>query len=485
METRLYEASMEGSVSALNSLIHDDPLILSKISLTKFSETPLHIAALLGHLDFCKALLSYNFQAPKLVLELDSLKRSPLHLASAAGHAEIVQVLLQENESKSLCLLRDQEERIPLHYAAMRGRVDTIKLLINAQPEYVFEKLDEGETVLHLCVQYNHLEALKLLVESVGYENREFHNMKDLNGGNTILHLAVMLKQIETITYLVSIPGVKAGVDTLNNSGLKAFNMLQHFPKDFRSLKIQTILMDHHIGLREQSNNQGNISLPPPVLVSTVGHHDGVFPKKSTKLAKASHWLLKWIIGYLIQYKGDWLEDARGSIMVVATVIATMTFQTAINPPGGVWQQNINATIEGFDCRSRENYDDIGNICYAGTSVLAYSTEYNYGYFLLYNSTSFLSSLIVIFLVISGIPLKNEICMLLLTIAMCTTLTYLGLTFLKGLALVTPPYYIKTVLHMLPKSFHIWIGLITLIVLVHSLRLVGWIVKKFRPQVCK
>nr|XP_015865784.3 ankyrin repeat-containing protein BDA1-like [Ziziphus jujuba var. spinosa] len=377
---------MEGSVSALNSLIHDDPLILSKISLTKFSETPLHIAALLGHLDFCKALLSYNFQAPKLALELDSLKRSPLHLASAAGHAEIVQVLLQENESKSLCLLRDQEERIPLHYAAMRGRVDTIKLLINAQPEYVFEKLDEGETVLHLCVQYNHLEALKLLVESVGYENREFHNMKDLNGGNTILHLAVMLKQIETITYLVSIPGVKAGVDTLNNSGLKAFNMLQHFPKDFRSLKIQTILMDHHIGLREQSNNQGNISLPPPVLVSTVGHHDGVFPKKSTKLAKASHWLLKWIIGYLIQYKGDWLEDARGSIMVVATVIATMTFQTAINPPGGVWQQNINATIEGFDCRSRENYDDIGNICYAGTSVLAYSTEYNYA---IYSAVAF------------------------------------------------------------------------------------------------
>ncbi|CAJ1950853.1 unnamed protein product [Sphenostylis stenocarpa] len=34
----------------------------------------------------------------------------------------------------------------------------------------------------------------------------------------------------------------------------------------------------------------------------------------------------------------NWMEDKRGSLMVVATVIATMTFQIAINPPGGVWQ---------------------------------------------------------------------------------------------------------------------------------------------------
>ena len=62
--------------------------------------------------------------------------------------------------------------------------------------------IDEGlnysitifSTVLHLCVKYNQIEALKLLVESLSDEG-DFLNSKDHDGGNTILHLAVMLKQ--------------------------------------------------------------------------------------------------------------------------------------------------------------------------------------------------------------------------------------------------------------------------------------------------
>ena len=192
---RLYEASTEGSVDTLNSLIQNDPMILSKISLAPYSETPLHVSALNGHLNFTKKLLSINPQGPKLAMELDHLKRSPLHLASAGGHTDIVQLLIQVNDG--MCLATDQDGKIPLHYAAMRGRVEVIKLLIGSQHQSIWVKLNEGgETVLHTCVQYNQLEALKVLVESVGYENNEFLNSQDLNG-NTILHLAVMLKQIE------------------------------------------------------------------------------------------------------------------------------------------------------------------------------------------------------------------------------------------------------------------------------------------------
>ena len=189
---KLYEASMEGCVLTFNSLIQKDPLLLSKISLTTFSETPLHISALLGHLNFTKQLLTHK---PKLASTLDSLKRSPLHLASAEGHGEIVQVLLQENED--MCLVKDEDGRVPVHYAAMRGHIDVIKLLFNAGKSSIFALLPDGETVLHMCVQYNQLEALKLLVELAGYENTEFLNSKEHVGGNSILHLAVTLKQIE------------------------------------------------------------------------------------------------------------------------------------------------------------------------------------------------------------------------------------------------------------------------------------------------
>lgn len=58
MARRLNEASMEGSVDRLNSLLQNDPLILSKISLASFGETPLHKSAMIGHLSFTQELLS-------------------------------------------------------------------------------------------------------------------------------------------------------------------------------------------------------------------------------------------------------------------------------------------------------------------------------------------------------------------------------------------------------------------------------------------
>ena len=70
--------------------------------------------------------------------------------------------------------------------------------------------IDEGlnysitifSTVLHLCVKYNQLEALKLLVESVSDEG-EFLNSKGHEDGNTILYLAVMLKQIKVGVFYI------------------------------------------------------------------------------------------------------------------------------------------------------------------------------------------------------------------------------------------------------------------------------------------
>ena len=65
-----------------------------------------------------------------------------------------------------------------------------------AEFHYTRVMLDGEKTVLHLCVKYNQLEVLKLLVESVS-DDGEFLNSQDHEGGNTILHYAVTLKQIE------------------------------------------------------------------------------------------------------------------------------------------------------------------------------------------------------------------------------------------------------------------------------------------------
>jgi len=189
----LYDASMKGCVSTLNKLLQKDPLILSRVSLFPFTETPLHIASLLGYLEFCQVLLR---NSPILATELDSEGRCPLHLASAKGHTEVVKELLRTNPE--MCLARDKDDMLPLHFAAMRGRVGAMKELIRAKPDSIEEMVESGDedgSVLQLCVRYNQLEALKLLMESLKGDHR-FLSVKDKEY-NSLLRLAVKLRQIK------------------------------------------------------------------------------------------------------------------------------------------------------------------------------------------------------------------------------------------------------------------------------------------------
>ncbi|XP_062116860.1 ankyrin repeat-containing protein BDA1-like [Humulus lupulus] len=415
----LFEASKEGSVATLNALIKNDPLILTRISLTTFTESPLHISAALNHLDFTVELLKLK---PQLALELDSLRRSPLHLAAAEGHMEIARALLRAN--KDVFFVKDQHGRIPLHYAAMRGRVDVIQLLVDAQSESVFEVLPNGETALHLCVRYNHLEALRLLVEASGRDTdtAKFLNAKEHETGNTALHLAVTLEQSETVEYLLSINGVEK--DIVNNEGHKVSDLVDDLATDFNTVQIQRMM--------------------------------------DVKLAKKS-FKSRWFHTIYKHLKSKRLKDVEGSIMVVATLIVSMTFQATINPPGGVWQQTYNTTNgvgSDFDCQNRT--------CLAGTSVLAHMDDYSslYPLFLWFNSLAFLTSVNILLLIMAGAPIIR-----LFNLALCVTLAFLGFSFLLAMIMVTPDHMKQKVNYLLLFAY-VWWGIFLLCGAWHTIRLV-------------
>lgn len=189
----LYEAALLGSVDILDTLLERDPLILDRVSLSSSPQTPLHVAALRGHLEFTKVILKYR---PELAAELDAEKCSALHLAAANGHAEVVKLLLEAYPGARS--VRDRDGRTPLHLAAMRGRAEVIKELISFRPlDDSLQQGLEGDSVLHLCVKYNHLDALKVLVDLLADDNGDkLLNSVDAHG-NTILDLAVLLKQEE------------------------------------------------------------------------------------------------------------------------------------------------------------------------------------------------------------------------------------------------------------------------------------------------
>lgn len=118
-------------------------------------------------------------------------------------------------------------------------------------------------------------------------------------------------------------------------------------------------------------------------------------------------------------------------MMVVATVISTMTFQTAITPPGGIWDESKTNQSNPLDCSPEDG-------CQAGTAVLALAYKISYRLFMVANLVCFIASLSVILLLISGLPLKNKISMWVFRIAMFVTLTFLAFTFVIASYMVTP-----------------------------------------------
>lgn len=110
----------------------------------------------------------------------------------------------------------------------------------------------------------------------------------------------------------------------------------------------------------------------------------------------------EWFVKYLNR-QSDWLEKTRGNLMVAATVIAGMSFQVMVNPPGGVWQSdncssgNQTGTIP--DCKGK-----------AGTAVFEHESSKRFAYLamVISSTVSFSASMSLILLVISGLRLRYQ-----------------------------------------------------------------------------
>ena len=90
----------------------------------------------------------------------------------------------------------------------------------------------------------------------------------------------------------------------------------------------------------------------------------------------------------------DKAGDVRNALLVVAALIAAVTFQAGVNPPGGVWQD-----------------DDIAKGHIAGTAIYAAKgSSSSYRTFLLFNTLALSSCLFMILCLTRKFPMYIEIC---------------------------------------------------------------------------
>ncbi|KAL8063148.1 hypothetical protein ABFX02_01G009100 [Erythranthe guttata] len=437
LQSKLFEAASKGSISSLHKLLKDDPLILDRISVNCFSETPLHVAALLGHVDFVKVIIKAK---PELTSELNFQHSSPLHLASAKGHVDVVKALLSVDHRT--CMSRDRNGLTPVHLAALKGQLEVIKILVRAKHEAAQVTVYREENILHLCVKHYQLESLKLLMKTTLGHPR-FVNSKD-GDGNTLLHLAVADKQVETINFLVSVPAFE--VNALNLNGMTAVDILTQSRRDVRDLEIEESLKKAGaIGNLEINNNKTTTR---------------AFPS-STNVKKHK------------QQDHDWLERKKSALMIVASLLATMAFQVGVNPPGGVWQED--KLVEPGDPTFKPQY--------AGYSIMSRNFPDLYSIFYMYNTIGFIASLSIILLLMSGLPIRHRFFMWVLMVTTWIAITAIAIVYLNSVTSVTP--LDGTFASLIIYTVYVWDCLMGLLLVGHTIRLVVKMVRKLTRRLTK
>ncbi|KAE8657889.1 VAMP713 protein [Hibiscus syriacus] len=448
MEKRLYDAAVEGNKISLLNLLQEDALLLDRFITGRYPETPLHVASMLGHLEFVDEILTHK---PELAKELDSRKSSPLHLAAAKGNLQVAKSLLKVNPD--MCLVCDVDGRNPIHIAAMKGHLGLLRELVDARPWAARVLMEQGETILHACVRCNQLDALRLLVERVS--DHEFLNSKN-DDGNTIFHLAIAAKQTQTINFLISRTTVDVNCE--NEDGFTALDLLSQNQREMKEVveSLQrmgaTRAKDKPLSNRELKATRTNI------LLSTWDQSNEISKPKRRKNGKRF-------------VNKTWVEKQYKTLMLVASLLATMAFQAGINAPSGVWQEDSKSNSSDTNVRNHT----------AGRSILADKNQDIYTYFLKANTTGFVASLSVILLLISGLPLKNKFFMWVLMIAMWVAVTAMAFAYLQSLIALTPDHaQSKIVISIIERSLYVWIVLVLLLFLGHTIRMLIRLIKTLR-----
>ncbi|KAF2295986.1 hypothetical protein GH714_035549 [Hevea brasiliensis] len=298
MGDRLKEAAGAGDINELYALISENANLLEDVDEKPFVDTPLHVAASAGHIEFAMEIM--NLKA-SFVRKLNQDGFSPMHLA------------LQNDKKQIVLWLLDMDKDL----VRVKGR--------GACPESIIDVTNEGDTALHIAVRNMQEGAFKVLLgwtEKAVFADAEFWERELLNwknkDGDTVLHIAASSSQRSVIKQLAK----KARTTIKNSNGDTALDIIGGQPQIFDTEieEMERLAKRKFLTATDRAKN----------LRSQISTYNFL------KINTARKWKLS--------------RETRNALLVVDALIATITYQAALHPPGGVWNGTAdhNSQIPNF-----------------------------------------------------------------------------------------------------------------------------------------
>ncbi|KAL1150340.1 hypothetical protein V6Z11_A10G251800 [Gossypium hirsutum] len=314
MDENLRKATRTGKVNELYRVIQSNGNVLRHFDEVEFIETPLHIAAEEGCIEFAMEMMNLK---PSFARKLNHQGLSlPLHIAVRKGHKEMALRFLEID--KHLVRVRGKKGKTPLHYLCKVGnQLGLLDPFLEASPDCIQDVTTENRTALHIAIQNSRLDVLQLLIRTLKRKDYywEVVNRKDKDG-NTALHIAAIHNQPKVLKLLLN---CKADKHATNQVGLTA------------------------LGVAQQHNNRENIAILKDCFIPVASNFKRKLEKQVVKYVTKASLLI-------FQNMDNISADDRNALLVILGLLLTATYQATLSPPGGVWQgENTSKSKGSYD----------------------------------------------------------------------------------------------------------------------------------------
>lgn len=335
MDPRLQKAAESGSIDELYDLIDENPYILDNINAVPFVSTPLHVAAASGNIEFAKEMLNLK---PSFARKLNTSGYSPLHLAVDKDKSKFVRRMVWIDHS--LARVKGRNGITPFLLLVSRGKANLVAECLLTSPECIQDETVDRQNALHLAVTHDRVEVLQVLIgwiqrmsqiNAYSIENRVL-NRSDYNY-NTPLHLAAYRNDHQMVRLLLECRLVQR--NEVNGENLTFLDILRNQGRsgDLRSQGPRVVGEDLDL---EQ------------VAIKTGCKEAASLPRSKARfeILKSPFTFWTFCSTGMRRLRTDTSDEARGVFLIVCILIITATYQTALQPPGGVHQSegsNANA----------------------------------------------------------------------------------------------------------------------------------------------
>ncbi|KAK3404693.1 hypothetical protein EUGRSUZ_K01008 [Eucalyptus grandis] len=353
----LHEAVRNRHYDVIRQLTSKDPYLLFLVN--REGKTPGGVAVETGDLNVLKLLLEVLLAvlpevSPEVSPEAPVWSETGfVGITGLCVHHKMIKFLLDLdmltemwNKMPVLLLLIDEEKRNPLHLAAYTNYLDGVKFMIEKLPLSALKQDREGYLPIHVACEMDHVRIVEEL-QQLWPDPTEFRDGR----GENILHVSVRYGCISTVRYILKSPQF---AHLINARNIHFKTPLHLVTLHWQPSVLLLLARDGRVDLKMvDADNMTALD----VAEEGIEEIDAPLRKRLTRIILASAGTPRSRELVIIERSSqslkrkrkppalDRLKEERDTRMLVATLVAGMTFASSIQVPGGYNSSDRDAGI--------------------------------------------------------------------------------------------------------------------------------------------